>query len=187
VTEKDISPSTIIDRIVEQAGSYAPASDLPQAVRRHRNASDSYVWGIKAVFDKSLFAIIFMLILTIRVPAAVVGDTVQTPKSSDARIEKVKAKVNKIGVRENITVFHIDGKKYHGFVLRIDDNDFEITEVDRKTNYTFQYSEVKKVDEGYGEKGPLGNRVGRRGHLVGLIVALTVGVALPIILVAKSE
>ena len=105
------------------------------------------------MFDKSLITIIFMLILIVRIPAVGIADPVQTPKSSDTRIEKVKAKVNRIGVREDITVFHINGKKYHGFVLRISDTDFEITEVDRKTNYTFQYSEVKKVDEGYGEKG----------------------------------
>jgi hypothetical protein len=139
------------------------------------------------MFDKSLIAIIFMLILTVRIPAASIADPVQTPKSSDTRIEKVKAKVNKIGVRENITVFHIDGKKYHGFVLRISDTDFEITEVDRKTNYTFQYSDVKKVDEGYGEKGPLGNRVGRRGRLFGLIAGFTVAVVLPMVLVAANS
>ena len=138
------------------------------------------------MFDKSLIAIIFALILTVRIPAASIADTVQTPKSSDTRIEKVKAKVNKIGVRENITVFHIDGKKYHGFVLRISDSDFEITEVDRKTNYTFQYSEVKKVDEGYGEKGPLGNRVGRRGHMIGLIAGLSVALVLPVVLLISS-
>jgi len=138
------------------------------------------------MFGKSLIVIIFTLILTIRVPAVSVGDPVQTPKPSDTRIEKVKAKVNKIGVRENITVFHINGKKYHGFVLRISDTDFEITEVDRKTNYTFQYIEVKKVDEGYGEKGPLGNRVGRRGHLVGLIVGFGVALVLPIVLLLSS-
>lgn len=136
------------------------------------------------MFGKSLIVVIFMLTMTIRVPAVSVDDPVQTPKSSDARIEKVKAKVNKIGVRENITVFHINGKKYHGFVLRISDSDFEIAEVDRKTNYTFQYSEVKKVDEGYGEKGPLGNRVGRRGHIIGLIAGLSVAVALPVVLLA---
>ena len=139
------------------------------------------------MFDKSLITIIFMLILTIRIPVVSVDAAVQTPKSSDIRIEKVKAKVKKIGVRENITVFHIDGKKYHGFVMRISDSDFEITEVDRKNNYTFQYSEVKKVDEGYGEKGPLGNRVGRRGHLIGLIVGFTLVLVLPIVLVANSE
>ena len=138
------------------------------------------------MFDKSLIAIILMLILTIRVPAVGVDDFVQTPKSPDIRIEKVKAKVNKIGVRENITVFHTDGKKYHGFVVRIGDSDFEITEVDRKTNYTFQYSEVKKVDEGYGEKGLLGNRVGRRGRLIGLIVGFSVALVLPIVLLASS-
>jgi hypothetical protein len=49
------------------------------------------------MLDKSLNAIFFMLILTIRIPAASVDDPVQTPKSSDTRIEKVKAKVNKIG------------------------------------------------------------------------------------------
>jgi hypothetical protein len=138
------------------------------------------------MFDKSLIAIILTLILTIRVPAAGVDDPVQTPKLPDTRIEKVKAKVNKIGVRENITVFHINGNKYHGFVLRISDSDFEITEIDRKTNFTFQYSEVKKVDEGYGEKGPLG-RVGRRGHLIGTIVGLSAALAPLIIWLAISH
>jgi hypothetical protein len=139
------------------------------------------------MFDKSLIAIILTLILAIRAPAAGVDDPVQTPKPSDTRIEKVKAKVNRIGVRENITVFHINGEKYHGFVVRIGDSDFEITEVDLKSNYTFQYSEVKKVDEGYGEKGPLGNRVGRRGHLIGLIVGLSVVLVLPVVLLASSR
>jgi hypothetical protein len=46
---------------------------------------------------------------------------------------------------------------------------------------------VKKVDEGYGEKGPLGNRVGRRGRLIGLIAGLTVALGLPIILLATSK
>ena len=97
----------------------------------------------------------------------------------------MKAKVNKIGVRENITVFHIDGKTDHGFVLRISDSDFEITEVDRKTNYTFQYSEVKKVDEGYGEKrATRQSRLAEIGCLFGLIAGFTVAVALPIVLVA---
>jgi hypothetical protein len=126
------------------------------------------------MFDKSLIAIILTLILTIRVPAAGVDDPVQTLKLPDTRIEKVKATVNKIGVRENITVFH------NGFVLRISNSDFEITEIDRKTNYIFQYSEVKKVDEGYGEKWPFG-RVGRRGRLIGTIVGLSAALA-PLIL-----
>jgi hypothetical protein len=39
------------------------------------------------MFDKSLIVIIFMPILTIRVPAVSVDDPVQTPKSSDTRIE----------------------------------------------------------------------------------------------------
>ena len=132
-------------------------------------------------------AIIFALVLTIRVPAGGIGYPVQTQKSPDTRVEKVKAKVNRIGVRENITVFHTNGKKYHGFVVRISDSDFEITEVDRKTNYTFQYSEVKNVDEGYGEKGPLGNRVGRKGRLIGLIVGFSVALILPLVLLATSK
>jgi hypothetical protein len=139
------------------------------------------------MFDKSLIAIIFMLILIVRFPAVSIAGPVQTPKSSDKRIEKVKAKVNKIGIREDITVFHINGRKYHGFVLRIGDTDFEITEVDDKTNYTFQYSEVMKVDEGYGEKGILGNRVGRRGRLFGMIAGLSVALVLPVVLLATSE
>jgi tetrahydromethanopterin S-methyltransferase subunit G len=81
----------------------------------------------------------------------------------------------------------LHGKKYHGFVVRISDTDFEIIEVDRKTNYTFQYSEVKEVDEGNGEKGPLGNRVGRRGRLFGLIAGLSVAVALPVVLLALAR
>ncbi|MEW6209160.1 MAG: hypothetical protein AB1631_12390 [Acidobacteriota bacterium] len=105
----------------------------------------------------------------------------------DQQAEKIKSQIEKIGVRQDITVVMKDGKKYHGFVSRIGDEDFDIAEVDRKTTLTVRYSEVKKASKGYGQKGPLGNRVGRKGRLIGTIIGITVAVVIPVIIAGSVK
>lgn len=105
-----------------------------------------------------------------------------TPQSSAAHTDKIAAKVIRIGVRANITVKLFNGKTYHGFVNRIDDQQFEIS--DLKTMIVIRYDEVKKVESGYGEKGPLGNRVGKKGRRIGMIIALAAVVVLPVLAIA---
>jgi len=95
------------------------------------------------------------------------------------------AKIMKIGIRANVTVKLHNGKTLHGFINRIEDQQFEISEVDLKTILVIRYDEVKKVESGYGPKGLLGNRVGKKGRRIGTIIGLA-ALAIPIIIVAVS-
>jgi hypothetical protein len=102
---------------------------------------------------------------------------------SAAQRDKMESKIRKIGIRSNVTVKLYNGKTYHGFINRIDDEEFEIGEIDLKTSIVVRFDQVKKVESGYGPKGPLGNRVGKNGRRIGTIFGLAV-LAIPIIAVA---
>ena len=95
-----------------------------------------------------------------------------TPQGTAAQTDKIAAKILKIGIRADVTVKLYNGKTYHGFINRIDDEQFEMSEVDFKTSVVVRYDQVKKVERGYGEKGPLGNRVGKKGRQMGMIITL---------------
>lgn len=109
---------------------------------------------------------VFSLVLSL--PLSVLS---QAPPTS-SHIAKTKAKIEKIGIRGDLTVSLQNGRTNHGFVNRIDDESFEMTEIDLKTNLTIRYDEVKKVESGYGQKGPLGNRVGKKGRNIGRIILI---------------
>ena len=95
------------------------------------------------------------------------------------------AKIMKIGTRANVTVKLYNGKTLHGFINRIEDKEFEISEVDLKTSLVIRYDEVKKVETGYGPKNLLGNRVSKKGRRIGTIIGIA-ALAVPIIVVAVS-
>ena len=107
-----------------------------------------------------------------------------TPVSA-AQGDKIESKIRRIGIRSNVTVKLHNGKTYHGFINRIDDEEFEMSEVDLKSSIVVRYDEVRKVESGYGQKGPLGNRVGKNGRRIGLIVGLA-AIAIPIIIAGTS-
>ena len=109
----------------------------------------------------------------------------QQPQGSTAQIDKMAAKIMKIGTRTNVTVKLNNGKTLHGFINRIEDQEFEISEVDLKTNLVIRYDEVKKVESGYGPKGLLGNRVGKKGRRIGTIIGVA-ALAIPFVIVAVS-
>ncbi len=108
-----------------------------------------------------------------------------TPQRSSAQRDKMESKIRKIGVRKDVTVKLQNGKTYHGFINRIDDQQFEMSEVDLKTSVIVRFDEVKRVESGYGAKGPLGNRVGKKGRRIGTIIGLA-ALAIPFILVAAT-
>ena len=109
----------------------------------------------------------------------------QQPQGSTTRTDKIAAQITKIGVRSNVTVKLHSGKTLHGFINRIEDQQFEISEVDLKTSLVIRYDEVKKVESGYGPKNLLGNRVGKKGRRIGTIIGLA-ALAVPLIIVAVS-
>ena len=108
-----------------------------------------------------------------------------TPQGSSAQTDKIESKIRKIGIRADVTVKLYRGKTYHGFINRIDEQQFEMSDVDLKTSVVIRYDEVRKVESGYGNKGPLGNRVGKKGRRIGTIIGLA-ALAIPFILVATT-
>ena len=109
----------------------------------------------------------------------------QQPQGSTAQTDKIAAKIMKIGVRANVTVKLYNGKTLHGFINRIEDQQFEISEVDLKTGLVIRYDQVKKVESGYGPKNLLGNRVGKKGRRIGTIIGFA-ALVIPIVLVATT-
>ena len=108
-----------------------------------------------------------------------------TPQVSAAQSDKIAARIMKIGIRRDVTVKLYNGKTLHGFINRIDDEQFELSEVDLKTSLIIRYDEVKKVESGYGPKNLFGNRVSKKGRRIGTIIGIAV-LAIPIILVGAT-
>lgn len=123
-----------------------------------------------------------LLVSAFLVPPAFAQQPQPTP---NAQTTKIESKVRKIGIRSDVTVKLNNGKTYHGFINHIDDEQFEMGEVDLKTSIVVRYDQVKKVESGYGPKGPLGNRVGKKGRRIGTIIGIS-ALVIPIILVATS-
>jgi len=99
---------------------------------------------------------------------------------------EIRQKVDKIGIRENVTVKLLDGKTYHGFIQKIETDTFTVAEVDLRTDVTFKYSEVKKVETGYGPKNLMGKRINPHHNWIPFVV-LGAALAIPIIIVATAK
>ena len=91
----------------------------------------------------------------------------QQASNPNSKAEKIKSQVNKIGTDAKITAKLVDGRTYHGKIKLIDQDNFQIDEVDLKQVITINYAETKKVYEGYGGKGFGGKRVGQHSTLIG--------------------
>ena len=82
----------------------------------------------------------------------------QKPAQLDERARKIKRIVEKVGVAGKLTLYLKNGEDLYGNVVAIDDESFQITEVDLKRVVTIQYKNVKNVREGYGNKNLFGQR-----------------------------
>ena len=125
------------------------------------------------------------LLLALQLSA--VGQATPPRVASDKQTAKIKAVVGKIGIRGDLTIGLANGRTYHGFVTRIDDELFEMTDVDLKASVTIRYDEVKNIESGYGEKGPLGNRVGKKKRRLGMLIGLAVALIVPVVIVATVK
>ncbi|HYX28467.1 MAG TPA: hypothetical protein VE863_07865 [Pyrinomonadaceae bacterium] len=109
----------------------------------------------------------------------------QTPSQTEA-IEKIKAKVIRVGMGQDVTVKTANRDEYHGTVQGIEDTAFKIYEVDLRRMIDFKYSEVAKVQSGYGHSRDLtGARIPPRKHQIGLALGLAV-IIVPVIIVVAS-
>ena len=109
----------------------------------------------------------------------------QSAPSSDA--EKIKAKVTKIGIGNEVTVIVLNRDEYHGSISSVDSNSFTIDEVDLKQPIVMKYAEVKKVQTGYGHSRDwTGRRIPPRKHAIGLAIAAA-AILIPVILVVGAR
>jgi len=97
-------------------------------------------------------AITFALIFAHSAPAYC-----QSPQNNPAsapQIQTVKDYVQKIGKGEDVTVILLSGVEYYGAISKIEEDDFEIAEVDLKQMVAISYADVYMVEKGYGEMNP---------------------------------
>lgn len=105
----------------------------------------------------------------------------QTPLSATA--QKMKARLNQIGIGNKLTVWKINGRDYHGRLQSIEPQTFSMQEVDLKTTETIPYVEVKNVSKNYGGKTISGHHMSYRKQWLGIAIG-TAGIFGIIILAA---
>jgi len=93
-------------------------------------------------------AISFALIFANNAPAYC--QSPQNNPASSSRIQKVKDQLQKIGAGEDATVILFSGLEYYGTISKIEPDSFEIDEIDLRQMVTIAYTDVKKVEKGYG-------------------------------------
>ena len=113
----------------------------------------------------------------------------QSSAPLDKRAEKVRQRVQKIGLSQTVTVIMPREADLHGTIVNIGGQSFELAEVDLRQTITVRYVDVKKVRSGYtpprlftGDRNssPKGVRI---AAFAGLIASL----ALPLILIASAK
>ena len=109
-----------------------------------------------------------------------------TQQTLSKKQEKLKNKVLDIGVGGKITVVKINKKKFFGTVSDVTAGESTIREIDLKTELTFNYTELKSIYEGDGEKNLITGKRNNPQH--GWIYAgALVGTVFVILLTALSQ
>ncbi|HEU0176460.1 MAG TPA: hypothetical protein VFV58_19515 [Blastocatellia bacterium] len=83
----------------------------------------------------------------------------QNNPASSSQIQIVKDQVQKIGMGEDVTVILFSGVEYYGAISKVESDSFEIAEVDLRQMVVISYTEVMKVEKGY---GPMNSSTGKR-------------------------
>jgi len=111
------------------------------------------------------------------------------PAPSEKQIEKVMHAVFNVGVGQGMTVFLRNGDTLHGTLAEIREDDFNLTEVDRRQTFTVRYDEVKEIRKGFGGINLFtGQRTNpSRARSIARFSVLAFVLALPIIIVAVSK
>ena len=102
------------------------------------------------------------------------------PAKADRRVEQIKGKLRGLGIASRVTVMLNNGNERYGSIERLDEDSFQLAEVDLKQVFTVAYSDVKKVREGYGNSnqftGKRWNPIWAKISLVAVIVMFVVAI-----------
>jgi len=93
-----------------------------------------------------IIALALICAFVVSVPA---GQSKTTSKE-DKRAEEVKRKIRSLGIASRVTVKLNNGNERYGSIERIEEDSFQLAEVDLKQVYTVSYRDVRKIREGYG-------------------------------------
>ena len=114
----------------------------------------------------------------------------QSQAPLDNRAEKVRQRVQKIGLSQTVTVIMPREDDLHGTIIDIGEQSFQLAEVDLRQTITVRYADVKKVRTGYAPRPDLftGQRNSPpKGLRIAAFAGLIFAVALPLIIVASAK
>ena len=105
-----------------------------------------------------------------------------------SKTEKIKKKVESIGIGGKITVIKMNNGKSFGTVVEINDDNFQIKDVDSPQTLSFAYLDLKKVTTGDGERNLFtGQRHNpKKGWLYGIAIFGTLFIILGVALSDKN-
>lgn len=108
----------------------------------------------------------------------------RAPAKEDRRADQIKGKLRSLGIASRVTIILNNGNERYGSIERLDEDSFQVAEVDLKQVFTVAYSDVKKVREGYGNPnqftGKRWNPIWAKISLVALIVMFAVVIPLSV-------
>ena len=109
----------------------------------------------------------------------------QTPVLLSKKAEAAKHKVATLSPQDKISVIPLAGDEEFGRYLSRDEGGFTFFDVDQKRNVTLQYTEVKRIKNGYGGYNFLRN--GHVDHTKSLIIGGIALAALVVLVAAGAK
>ncbi len=136
-----------------------------------------------------LKSIVFFAMLMLCSFTAISAQTMpNNPVPLNAKTQKIKDEITKIGRWGEITIIDKDSKEFYGSVLAVNENSVQIHDVDLKADVEIKYERIKKIRKGYGDdKNVYGKRIPNKTRFWGFIIGVGVAVVLPIVLVANMK
>jgi hypothetical protein len=107
----------------------------------------------------------------------------QKKSKEAAAAEEVKRKIVAMGIASRVTVVLKNGNEYYGAISGIEDDRFQLSEIDLKREVAIGYTDVKKVRSGFGNPNPLN---GKRWHPAWHIAGLAIAAGLLVVTIAAA-
>ena len=107
----------------------------------------------------------------------------KTTTKADQRAADIKLKVRSLGIASRVTVQLNNGNERYGSIERIDEDSFQLAEVDVKQVFTVSYSDVRKIREGYGNPNQF---TGKRWNPIWAKIAVTAAIVMFAIVIPLS-
>ena len=141
---------------------------------------------MKRILISSLIA----LTMALGGPASLDGQTKSAPSDKTARAkpsgsEKIKQKVEALGVGRRVTVLLRNGNEYYGALGESSAASFELSEIDLNQKITIAYSDVKNVRSGFGNPNQFNGKRWRPGWHIAAVLIVT-GVTVGLIIAAGA-